>query len=119
MEKILMFGDKAVQLKSSAATPILYKQAFHEDMLMEMQKFTELKDKTEQASKMQDLVRKMAFIMNAEATTPQQEIFNSLTEQKFVLFLMEYDAGDIEANGAAIFELSRKNTKQNSQPKNA
>lgn len=119
MIKTLKIGEKDVVLKASAATPILYKQAFGEDMIQELNAFTQMKDKLEQAGKMRDLTSKLAFIMNKEATTSEDEIFNSLNFQKYVAWMMQFDPNEIETHGAEIITISRGNLKQNAQPKNA
>lgn len=51
MIKTITLGEKEVKLKSSAATNILYKKAFGEDITVELQNYTK---KTKELKKMQD-----------------------------------------------------------------
>lgn len=47
MEKTIKFGEREMAFKSSAATNILYKRAFHEDILVKLTAYTKnLKDMT-------------------------------------------------------------------------
>lgn len=67
MEKTILLGKKEMKFKSSAATNILYKRVFHEDVLL---KLTEYSKNLKELQKMQarvDEIRK-------DATKPKEEI---------------------------------------------
>lgn len=67
MEKTILFGEKEMKLKSSAATNILYKRVFHEDVLL---KLTEYSKNLKELQKMQARVDKL----RKDETKPKEEI---------------------------------------------
>ena len=67
MEKTILLGEKEMKLKSSAATNILYKRVFHEDVLL---KLTEYSKNLKELQKMQAKIDEF----RKDETKPKEEI---------------------------------------------
>lgn len=66
MEKTIVLGEKSIKIKSSAATNILYKRLFHEDILVVLTSYTKnLKD-------LQAMQKKMKSIREDSSKTQEQ-----------------------------------------------
>lgn len=66
MEKTIVLGEKSIKIKSSAATNILYKRLFHEDILVTLTSYTKnLKD-------LQAMQEKMKSIREDSSKTQEQ-----------------------------------------------
>ena len=73
MEKTILLGEKEMKLKSSAATNILYKRVFHDDILL---KLTEYSKGLKELQKMQARVEELRH----DTTKPKEEILAEMNE---------------------------------------
>ena len=71
MEKVITVNDKEMKFKSSAATNILYKKAFHDDILVKLTSYT--KNLTE----LKSMQAKIAELKD-DKTKSQEEILNEM-----------------------------------------
>ena len=104
MERKISVGDKEMTFKASAATNILYKKAFHDDILVkltsysknlkELQKiqetFKELKEDTSKSD--EERLAVMTELMNSEVVTTSQT-FSSETLPKLA-YIMYLEANE-------------------------
>ena len=104
MERKIIVGDKEMSFKASAATNILYKKAFHDDILVkltsysknlkELQKiqetFKELKEDTSKSD--EERLAVMTELMNSEVVTSSQT-FSSETLPKLA-YIMYLEANE-------------------------
>ena len=104
MERKISVGDKEMSFKASAATNILYKKAFHDDILVkltsysknlkELQKiqetFKELKEDTSKSD--EERLAVMTEMMNSEVVTSSQT-FSSETLPKLA-YIMYLEANE-------------------------
>ena len=104
MERKISVGDKEMSFKASAATNILYKKAFHDDILVkltsysknlkELQKiqetFKELKEDTSKSD--EERLAVMTELMNSEVVTSAQT-FSSETLPKLA-YIMYLEANE-------------------------
>lgn len=104
MERKISVGDKEMSFKASAATNILYKKAFHDDILVkltsysknlkELQKiqetFKELKEDTSKSD--EERLAVMTELMNSEVVTSSQT-FSSETLPKLA-YIMYLEANE-------------------------
>lgn len=104
MERKISVGDKEMSFKASAATNILYKKAFHDDILVkltsysknlkELQKiqetFKELKEDTSKSD--EERLGVMTELMNSEVVTSSQT-FSSETLPKLA-YIMYLEANE-------------------------
>ena len=104
MERKISVGDKEMSFKASAATNILYKKAFHDDILVkltsysknlkELQKiqetFKELKEDTSKSD--EERLAVMTELMNSEVVTSSQ-MFSSETLPKLA-YIMYLEANE-------------------------
>lgn len=104
MERKISVGDKEMSFKASAATNILYKKAFHDDILVkltsysknlkELQKiqetFKELKEDTSKSD--EERLSVMTELMNSEVVTSSQT-FSSETLPKLA-YIMYLEANE-------------------------
>lgn len=73
MEKTIKLGDKDVALKSSAATNILYKKAFGEDILVKLSSYTKNLKELQRLKTEVDKVKE-------DPSKTQEEILESMNE---------------------------------------
>ena len=99
MEKTVLIGENEIRLKSSAATNILYKKAFHEDILVKLTEYTKnlkelksmqaaLKEIKENASSDEEALAKLGEITNSDAfvsTTKFSE--ETLPKLAYIMYL--------------------------------
>lgn len=99
MEKTVLVGENEIRLKSSAATNILYKKAFHEDILVKLTEYTKnlkelksmqaaLKEIKENASSDEEALAKLSEITNSDAfvsTTKFSE--ETLPKLAYIMYL--------------------------------
>lgn len=77
MEKTIVLGEKSIKIKSSAATNILYKRLFHEDILVTLTSYTKnLKDLQAMQEKMK-LIREDSSKTQEQILAEMNEMLNS------------------------------------------
>lgn len=100
MEKSIVIGEKEIRLKSSAATNILYKKLFHEDILVKLTSYTKnLKELQELQKKMsalredktktqEEVLAEMNKLMSSDALTMATEFqSDTLPKLAFIMYL--------------------------------
>lgn len=104
MEKTIVLGEKSIKLKSSAATNILYKRLFHEDILVTLTSYTKnlkdlqamqekMKSIREDSSKTQEqILAEMNEMLNSDVFTKAQT-FQSETLPKLA-YIMYLEANE-------------------------
>lgn len=104
MERKISVGDKEMSFKASAATNILYKKAFHDDILVKLtsysknlkklqkiqETFKELKEDTSKSD--EERLAVMTELMNSEVVTSSQT-FSSETLPKLA-YIMYLEANE-------------------------
>ena len=99
-ETIKLSEDKTITLKASAATNILYKRAFHEDILVKMAAYTknikELKAMQEKIAALKDdksktqeqILEEINTLMNSEVFTTSTSFMNdTLPKLAYIMYL--------------------------------
>lgn len=73
MEKTILLGDKEMKFKSSAATNILFKRTFHEDVLLLL---------TNYSKNLKELKKIQAQVdeLRADETRPKEEVLAEMNE---------------------------------------
>lgn len=73
MEKTILLGDKEMKFKSSAATNILFKRTFHEDVLLLL---------TDYSKNLKELKKIQAKVdeLRADSTRPKEEVLAEMNE---------------------------------------
>ena len=73
MQKTITIGEKEIKLKSSAATNILYKKAFREDLTVILQSYTK---------NMKELQKMQAEVnaLRSDTSKPQEEVLEAMNE---------------------------------------
>ena len=104
MEKTIVLGEKSIKIKSSAATNILYKRLFHEDILVTLTSYTKnlkdlqamqekMKSIREDSSKTQEqMLAEMNEMLNSDVFTKAQT-FQSETLPKLA-YIMYLEANE-------------------------
>lgn len=104
MEKTIVLGEKSIKIKSSAATNILYKRLFHEDILVTLTSYTKnlkdlqamqekMKSIREDSSKTQEqILAEMNEMLNSDVFTKAQT-FQSETLPKLA-YIMYLEANE-------------------------
>lgn len=106
-------GEKVVPMLSNAATAIYYKQIFHEDLLVLMNRALKGGESAEGIS---DITPKLAYIMSIQAEKSRIKEKNFDT---FLEWLEQFEAMEIELAAAQILNTYTANKKGSSKPKNA
>lgn len=102
-------GDKEVGMLANAASPYIFKNVFHEDLL---QKFTTAKENIDE-----NIAEKMAFIFAKQAETEDISELMKLTINDFLSWLSGFDALDIFLQSEEIIDLYQSQKKSSSVPK--
>lgn len=100
MRKTIVLGEKSIDIKSSAATNILYKRLFHEDILVKLTSYTKnLKELQEMQNRIkalrgdetksqQEIIDEMKEMMNSDAfTTAQTFQSDTLPKLAYIMYL--------------------------------
>ena len=82
------------------------------DLLAENTSIVDLTDRTEKIGP------QMAYIMWLEANKPQRELFQSLTEEAYILWLTSFEKGDMSNVYTELMNLWTDTNKTNSNLKN-
>lgn len=73
MEKTILLGEKEMKIKSSAATNILYKKVFREDILLKLTEYSHnIKEMQKLQAKVEDL--------KADTEKPKEQVLAEMTE---------------------------------------
>ena len=147
MIRKIIVGNDAQNFKCSAATSILYKRLFGQSLTGEMAKIVQLsnqakdlqaklatiKDENREelvellandtslvdlSNMTNELIPQMAYIMWLEANKPQRELFQSLTEEAYILWLTSFEKGDMSNVYTELMNLWTDTNKTNSNLKN-
>lgn len=100
MRKTIVLGEKQIDIKSSAATNILYKRLFHEDILVKLTSYTKnlkvLQDmqakikaiREDQSKSQEQVLAEMNEMMNSDAFTTAQTFQNdTLPKLAYIMYL--------------------------------
>lgn len=112
MEKTITIGEKEVRFKTSAAVPYLYRDKFHSDVFVDIQKLVEYKKKSKGGNlpvEVLEIFEKLAYIMAKHADKSQPD--------DLVEWLEQFDTFDIYVILPEILTLWNINTITSSVPK--
>lgn len=101
MLKEVFFGETAVALKASAATPIRYKSIFHSDLL------TDLNSIGENAENI-DVISQLAYTMALQGVGSD---FTAASQDTFYSWLDQFEAMDILTAAPEIMNVYNTNAK--------
>ena len=102
-------GDKDVGMLANAASPYIYKQVFHEDLL---QKFTQMKENPDS-----NIGEKLGFIFAKQAEVSDISELMKLNMNDFLTWLNEFEPLDVFMASDEIVELYQNQKKGTSAPK--
>lgn len=110
-------GEKVVPMLSNAATAIIYKQIFHKDLLVFMDRVNKALEKGDNVIEgMNDIILELAYVM---ATQAEKSGFRDKNFETYIEWLTQFEPMDIENAAAEIFGVYKLNTRTKSTPKNA
>lgn len=118
MIQTIKIGEKDISFKASAASYVIYKRVFHNDLLLEMSTLAKFEDKSERASALNDIVSQMAYVFYCEANLSNNELFNKLNLDSYILWLSDFDINDIIEKSKELLDLYKGNAKTSSKSKN-
>ena len=118
MRNTVKIGEKTLDMLGNAATAILYKQTFHEDLLKAVTALSGAKE--DELIVAIEKLQRLAFIMNKQATEEFRNIVNKLTEGDFVEWLSDFEEADFQDPECftAILFTWNKNLAGSSETKN-
>lgn len=99
MLKEIHIGEHEVTMLSNAATPVIYRGVFQEDLLVFLQKMSATKGIAEG---MTDMVCKLAYVMTMQAENKKMRDMNF---DKFIDWLSEFQPLDFENSAGEILAL--------------
>ena len=140
MEKTIVLGEKQIKLKSSAATNILYKRVFHEDILLKLGEYSHnIKEMERLQKKVEELradkekpkeqvLSEMTEILNADAFTQSSKFQDeTLPRLAFIMYveanvpvdkLMTIDRDEILGVVGQVMDIWQAGAQTHSKPKN-
>lgn len=111
MKGTILIGSKNVEMAANAASPFVYKQVFHEDLLLEI-------NKMDMTSPDVNVFAQLAFIMTKQGEGLQIADLMKLTKNEFYAWLEEFEPLDIVRAIGDISGLYFGQTVAMSVPKN-
>ena len=102
-------GDKDVGMLANAASPYIFKQVFHEDLL---QKFTQM-----QRDPDNNIGEKLGFIFSKQAETSDVTELMKLNMNDFLNWVAEFEPLDVFLASEQIVALYQSQKKGTSAPK--
>lgn len=114
MKKTVLIGNKEVEMLATGASPIYFKQCFHEDFKLERQKLYSMDNTLPEFSVgTEELFEKMGYIMSMQAEGKALEAsFEGFTE-----WVDKFDPLDLEMSTQEIALLYHEQEKTTSIPK--
>lgn len=111
-------GSVELDLLSNGATAIIYKNAFHIDLLKAL---ATMKEEDAGSDHTFEIITRLAYVMNMQATKPFKELMNSLTDEAFIEWLWQFETDDFQNAEVIlnIMSLWNRNIKGTSTAKNA
>ena len=109
-------GDKGIPMLSNAATAILYKQIFKQDLLVFMDRLGKASEAGKMIEGANDVILQLAYVM---ATQAEKTGFRDKNFETYIEWLCQFEPLEIEAAAADIFAVYKANTRTASKPKNA
>lgn len=119
MRQEITIGDQTVACVSNAATPVIYRQVFHEDLLVFLQEMSKAKNEDSFVPGTGEMLCKLAYIMHEQAIKKTSEIRRFVSEDTFLDWLADFAPLDFEMSGGAILGVYYSNEKTTSTAKNA
>lgn len=110
MYTTITIGEKEQGMLANAASPILYKILFKEDLLQKIQKL-------DAAAPDMELIQRMAFLFSMQAEKKKTEELRRLSEDDFISWLEQFEPLELIEHGNDIISLYVSNTKSTSIPK--
>lgn len=110
MKGKITIGNKNVELAANAATPVFFKQVFHEDFFVLAEKFAASPTNGESV----DIYSKIAFIAYNQAKKADME---SLNFGDYIKWLEKFEAYDLAAAVDDIAELYAHQAEKTAKPK--
>ena len=97
MFKVVKFGEKEIELKATAATPLRFKQVFNFDLMKTLTKVKDIAEKEEaeqidEGLDASELITKLGFIMAMQAA---KEDFTKITVASYYDWLDDFEINTI------------------------
>ena len=120
MYKTIDIEGKPVEFLSNAATPRVYQATFHKDILREFSNLDKDELGSDEALEAAEMIKRLAFIMNIQATKPFREYYGKLTDADYVEWLSQYEDDTLFDKDLLlqIVGVWKKNAKTSIEPKN-
>ena len=109
MFKTIRIGDKDVGMLANAASPYIFKQVFHEDLL---KKFAEMETDLDQS-----IGEKLGFVFAKQAETDDISALMKLNMDNFLTWLYGFDPLDVYMASEEIVGLYQEQKGSTSVPK--
>ena len=119
MRRDIEIGGQTVACISNAATPVIYRQVFHEDLLVFLQEFNNARRKDTILPGTTDMFCRLAYVMQGQAQMSTTEAFRKLSLDGFLTWLEGFRPLDFEMAGGDILNLYYENEETQSKSKNA
>jgi len=120
MYKTIELGGKPLELQSNAATPRVYRSIFNRDLFKD---FTAIDTEALGAGsslETLDLIKRLAFTLNIQATREFRSYYGKLSEVDFVEWLSQYEDEEFYDSEKLIDIIAvwQKSAKTSSEAKN-
>ena len=106
-------GEKSFKFLATGSTAIRYRQVFHQDMMVVLNKLQQLETSDDVDT---GVVDRLAYIMNMQA---EKEDMNSLSNEGFIEWADQFDGIELFRNMDKIVGLYLGNKSTGSTPKKA
>ena len=119
MRKDVKIGDKTIAMTCNAASPVIYRQVFKQDLLVFLQGMIKARTKTnELPDGTGEMFSRLAYIMAMQAEKTTAECFRELSVDGWLEWLTEFAPLEIEQAGPDIMNLYYATESTTSKAKN-
>ena len=112
MKDKVTIGNKNVEMVANAATPVFFKQIFHEDFFILAENFSKSPTNGESV----DIYSRIGFVASQQAKKNDEEM-SSLTFGDYVKWLKQFEAYDMAQAVDSIAEVYAHQAEPTAKPK--
>ncbi len=111
MDRIITIGGGEVALRANAATPIYYRNMFHDDLLVHL-------GEEESAATRTEVLMRLTFVEHMQAELDSKDL-RKIGEEQFLQWLEHFEWTDLIDASTEAVELWTGQSDSTSKPKNA
>lgn len=119
MRQEIKIGDKTIAMTCNAASPVIYRQVFKQDLLVFLQGMIKARQESDALPEgTSEMFSRLAYVMAMQAEKNTGDCFRSLSFDGYLEWLTDFAPLDIEQAGPDIMNLYYATENTTSKAKN-